>query len=125
MQLECEITGSAAQIGNPHGGALLHKRQQVEKGLAALLTKARILRGIPLLIHARDSRTRLHGVTTNPALIELLHEYSPGGRDVALAARAVVRSLIPDAVDEVDPKDKLLETLITEAEAAARVAGGL
>lgn len=44
---------------------------------------------------------------TNGALAELLAQYSPDVRDLALKLRALVRKLISDAVEEVDPKAKL------------------
>jgi hypothetical protein len=39
---------------------------------------------------------------------DLLAEYSPEVREMALQLRDLVRQLIPDAVEEVDLKDRLL-----------------
>jgi len=41
------------------------------------------------------------------AVDHLLAPYSPALRNLALATRALVRKLIPDAAEEVDPKAKL------------------
>jgi Domain of unknown function (DU1801) len=44
----------------------------------------------------------------NEALTELLRPYSPEVRALALAARALVLEVMPGAVEQVDPRDKLI-----------------
>ncbi len=45
---------------------------------------------------------------TNQALADLLKPYSPDVQKLALATRAFVLKIIPNAIEQVDPKSKLI-----------------